>query len=132
MKAHLLRRQSVNLAFRQGEALKGGHRFLFHPIGELAFSDQLPDLSEGAAMFMRVDVAMCVPMALGLGRGPVVMLARHVHIELHPFEARPASARHVQVITFEPQFAQLPLQLAGVNSQVDQSGDEHIAADAAD
>src|ERR1017187_2309682 len=99
MEAHLVRWQAVNLTLSRGEVLEDRHRLLFHPIGEPAFSDQLPDLGEGAARFMRMGVTMRVCMVVGVRLAPVVMLAGHMHIELHPFEARPASTRDVQVVT---------------------------------
>jgi hypothetical protein len=64
METHLLRRQAVNLAFGHGEPLEDRHRLLFHPVGELARRDQLPDLSKVAAMFMRVGVAVRVSVAM--------------------------------------------------------------------
>ena len=127
-----VRRQPVNLAFRHGEPLEDRHRLLFHPIGELALGDQLPDLSEGAAMFVRVGVAMRVPVwSWACGSAPWSCSLGQVHIELHPFEAGLASARDVQVIAFEPQLLELLLQLARIHPQVNQRGDKHIAADAA-
>ena len=133
VEAHLFRRHSVNLALYRGEALEDRHRFLLHPIGELACRDELPDLSKVAAMFVRVGMAMRVRVVVRVRvrLGLVVMLAGQVHIELHPFQTRSASARDVQVITLDPQLQQLLLQLAGIDPQVDQGGDEHVAADTA-
>ena len=41
-------------------------------------------------------------------------------------------ARDVQVIALEAQLGQFALEFAGLNAQVDQRAEEHVAADAAD
>ena len=112
VEVHLLRRQAVNLAFRHGEALEDRHRLLFHPVGELAFRDQLPDLSEGAAV-LGCGMAMRVGMAMGVRLSRVVMLvwpgARRTS-RLQGSLLRPRV--DVQVIALQPQLLQLLLQLA--------------------
>ena len=75
MEIYLLRRQSVNPAFGHGEVLEDRHRLLLHPIGKPAVSDQLPYLSEGAAMLMRVGVAVRVCMVVGMRLVRVVVVA---------------------------------------------------------
>ncbi len=91
METHLVRRQAVNLAFRHGDALEDRHGLLFHPVGKPALGDQLPDLSEGAAMLMRVGRLMRVGVAMGVRVVLVVMIAGEVHVELHAFQARLAA-----------------------------------------
>ncbi len=98
------------------------HRLLSHPIRELALGDQLSDLGKGSFVVMWV----------GVGLFAMVMVVRQMHLELYPFEVQLASARHAQVIAAKVQLLQLLLQLAGLDPQVNQGGDEHVAADAAE
>ncbi len=52
MEMHLVRRQSVDFAFGDREALENSDGFLFHPIRERARRNELPDLGESAAVGM--------------------------------------------------------------------------------
>ena len=65
VKMHLLRRQAVDLAFRNRDTLKNVHRLLLDPIRERAGVDKLLDLREIAA----VGVLMLVSRAVASGMG---------------------------------------------------------------
>ena len=132
MESHLVGPQAVDLAFGHGDALEDGHCLLFDPVGEVAISDQLSDLSKGASVLMRVGMTVRVGVAMGMRLFSVAMIAGEVHVELNSFQARFMPARDVQVTAFQPQLLQLLLQLAGLDAQVNQRGDEHVAADAAE
>ncbi len=62
----------------------------------------------------------------------VPVLMGKMDIELYPFDAGLAPARYMQVIAFESQFSQLPLQCVSIHAQINQRADEHVATDAAE
>jgi len=62
----------------------------------------------------------------------VFMILGHVNIELDALDASLLPAPDVQMIAFQAQLAQLAFQLAGLDAQIQQGTDEHIAADSAD
>ena len=80
-------------------------------------------------VMMRVAAGMC-PLANVLM--VMLVLMREMHIELHPFDVGLVPARDVQMIAFELELFQLPLQFLGINTQIQERADEHIAADAAE
>ena len=63
VKVNILRRLPVNLAFRDGDALKDGKRVLLHEGRQFAVLDQFADLAVGPAMRVIVAVVMLVDFA---------------------------------------------------------------------
>ena len=72
---------------------------------------------------------MRMAMAVGV---LVVMSALEVDVEFYSRDASLVSVGNVQMIPIDLQAGQLSLQRAGVNAQVEQGADEHVAADAAE
>jgi hypothetical protein len=67
---HFFGWQTMDPAFGDGDPIENGDGFLFHPIGQGARQDQLPDLSKVAAVIMMmVRLIMVVMMML-----PMVMM----------------------------------------------------------
>src|SRR5689334_9518263 len=76
-------------------------------------------------MLMGVFVIMMVIVAM-------FMIVLQMNIELHAGDSGFLAARNVQVIAIEPQLLQLVLELVRINAKIEQRGNEHIAADAAE
>ena len=54
-----------------------------------------------------------------------------MNIEFHSGDAPFGASLNMKMVALQRQFFQLVLQLVGIDSQVDQGPDEHVAADAA-
>src|ERR1041385_4469077 len=82
-------------------------------------------------VIMPVPVLMFVLMSVMV---LVVMLVflLHVDVKLHAGDPGFFSARDMQVITIEIELLQLALEFPHAGAQIDQSPDEHVAADAAE
>ena len=86
-------------------------------------------------MPMRMGVSVFVAlvfMLIVIVLVSVVMVVTEMNIKFNSTDLRLLCASDVQVISFEVQFFQLSLQAVGVNAEVDERADEHIAADAAE
>jgi hypothetical protein len=94
----------------------------------------------GVVMLMRVFVrVICVNVRVGMRgsvrvRMVVDVLARplEMDIELDAVDARFLSADRAQVIAGEAELPEFLLEPRGVNAEVNQRCDEHVAADAAE
>jgi hypothetical protein len=113
---------------------------LLHPGRELAAGDELPNVREipGVGVVMVVmttgrwgmGVGVRVVGCLVLGSGFWVRL--QMHLELCAGDAAPGLATDVEVIAVELEFSEFALQARGVNAQVEQRGDQHVASNAAE
>ena len=85
-------------------------------------------------MSVRMTVAMIVVVIMiGMRMSVVViMLAGQMNIEFYAGNSRFFLARNMKVITIEPQFLHLVLELMRVHAQIQQCRQKHIAADAAE
>jgi hypothetical protein len=62
----------------------------------------------------------------------VVMFRFEVNVEFRSGNAGALLARDMEVILIERQFLQFALELMEINPQIQESSDEHVAADAAE
>ena len=85
----------------------------------------------GLTWLVRMVFTMAVVMRMGVRGFVFSVVIGQVDIEFNPGDARFMLARGVEVIPFEPQLGQFPLQLAGLDSQIDQRPEEHVPADPA-
>ena len=63
---------------------------------------------------------------------PVVVIMSEMDIEFCAFDIQPLLAADVQVITLEFEFGQLALELRKIDPEIEQSADEHVAANPAE
>ena len=85
-------------------------------------------------MIMTMAMGMLVGMAvsgLHLGLGTTAF-GREMNIKLDTFNPRFVPTGHVQVVSVEAQSLESPFEGRSGNSQVQQSPDEHVAADPAE
>jgi len=69
----------------------------------------------GMVMFVMMFIVVMMMMVVIFVR----MLVRQVDIELHSGDARLELSRRVQVVSVEPKFLQLMLELVGIDAQID-------------
>ncbi len=62
----------------------------------------------------------------------LVLPVGHVNVEFHTGDGRFLAARNMQMITVQRQLSQLVLQLASIDSQINQRAEKHVAADSAE
>jgi hypothetical protein len=89
-------------------------------------------------MRVRMPVLMCVFVLMIMVMTMILLLMRvivfmsQVNIELNPGDARFLGALGMQVVTLQMKLLQFVLKPMQVHSQIEQSANEHVAADAAD
>src|SRR5262245_31676664 len=88
-------------------------------------------------MIMGMPVVVLVLMVMSVGMGVLMfggrlVLVFEVDVELGAGDVRALLARHVEVITVEPELLQFVFKLMRVDAQVNQRTNEHVTADAAE
>src|SRR5262245_24647146 len=81
------------------------------------------------AMFMAVLVRVSVAMMLFRA---MVVLVFQIHVELCTGDLAALLARDMKMIAVEAELLQFPPELVKIDAKVEQSADEHVAADAAE
>jgi len=80
-----------------------------------------------------VMVLIAVLMAMGMAVFVVVTVSvLDMNIEFYARDARLLTARNMEVITIQRQLFEFLEQRGGINSEVNQRADEHVAADTAE
>lgn len=78
-------------------------------------------------VMMAVVVSMLVAVTMFM-----VVIVREVDIELHTGDALTVLTADVQVVAIELELGEFAFELLRINAEIDERGDEHIAADAAE
>ena len=141
VKMNLPRRTTVDFSFRVGDALKNRDGLFFHPWGQLATTDELFDFGKCPVLIvmmvtMRVVVFMTLMMMLMamimVMSMMVVMGAGQVDIQFHSLDTRLLLAGNMQMPAVEFQLLQFAFQFMGIDTEVQQCANEHVATDAAE
>jgi hypothetical protein len=120
----------VNLSLGIGNALKDSDCLPLHPRGQFARGNQLFDFGKITAVVVVMMVFMIVMAVVVIVI--VVMRLRQVHVELDTLDAVLLPAFNVQMIAGELEFLQFAFERFGLDTEIEQRAEEHVAADAAE